>query len=356
MTGNEDGTYTFTKSNLPAGEYSFKVVGDGLFSSGVDYGANDGSGDYNFEISEASTVTITFTPPSNDDSAYIKLEAVNSEGVITLVRDRYVVSGNEQIAGVGNGWNPSSEANEMYYDDRTGIYTKTYDKVPNDRDLIYAFKVVEFGKDNTNHNISFSLQELDENGEKIDYFGYKLVVSYYPNTRQTVYHLLDGNGNRRDEYMVKPKITTYYVLGDANLTGNEWSSADGRGQMSDDDGDGIYEVAFDNVKVSPTPNTLSFKVVPNAGIEGQSDWYAGISYGDMLGGNYKIVRGSESATSCSVKISFDTNTETISVETTPDCLTTIDESQFEWFICGDADLVSSAACLHGRENGLRHGA
>lgn len=345
LTGQTTGEYTYTWQELPAGEYSFKVVGNGLFSSGVDYGANDGSGNYNFKISEASTVTITFTPPSNDNSAYIELEAVNSEGDNTLVIDRYVVSGNEQIAGVGNGWNPSSADNEMYYDEMEGIYTKTYDAVPDDPDLIYAFKIVEYGKDNTNHNISFSLQEFDENGDKIDYSDYSLKIFYYPNSKQTVYHLYDGENNRRDEYMIEPKISTYYVLGDANLTGNEWSSADGRGQMSDDDGDGIYEVTFNDVKVSPTPNTLSFKVVPNAGIEGQNDWYAGISYGDLLGGNYKIVLGSDTETSCSVKISFDTNTETISVETTPDCLTGIDESQFEWFICGDSDLVSSDAYM-----------
>lgn len=115
MTADGNGIYSITFNDVLAGDHSFKVVANCDFDSGIDYGAYDGSGNYDFTTSKQSNVTIKFN--SND-----KRITVHTSPADALIIERYVVSGTATLTG--ENWNIQSTANEMTFDERTGTFVK----------------------------------------------------------------------------------------------------------------------------------------------------------------------------------------------------------------------------------------
>ena len=344
MIAEDDGkTFTKTYKNVPAGDHAFKVVGDCTFDSGLDYGANDASGDYKFTTKETSDITIRF----NKETTRITV-STNPEDAV--VQDKYVVSGNSYLTGFDK--KVDSEENVMTFDDTRGVYTKTYDNLTSNIEIKdsegnvtsygttknYVFKVVKFGQNNMNDYIQFI---IDGDGVKDDE-KYKLIIEYDPATKKTEYRLYDSNDNDVTETSLKPpKISFYSVAGDKELTGYSWledTSSEAMAALKmDRDESGEWSKTFTNVPVSYVNNNLAFKVVADG------TWAAGIDFGDPKGGNFVLTLASATVTSCNVTIKFNEKTQKITVTTSPDCEAKIDESQFEWFVCGDENIVSEDA-------------
>ena len=325
MSVDENGIWSITFYDVEAGTHSFKVVGNCSFSSGIDYGAYDGSSNYEVTTNAIADITIEF----NEESKSITVTSNPSDAI---VKDRYVVSGNTNLTG--ENWKTDSTENEMEYDEYTGTFTKTYDNLVSDENKNYVFKVVKFGLDNKSENLSFCIAgEEDET--------YKLVITYYPKTKKTEYNLYASDGNKVNEYIKAPDIQFYSVIGDEDLTGYNWlgennvdqEAAALKGKMTDN-GDGTFSVTFNDVYVGTAAISVGFKVVANG------TWDSGISYGNSNGGNYSVSLASDSVYKCDVTITFDETTHEITVTANPDCIVEIDESQFEWFVAGDYRLVS----------------
>lgn len=319
--------WTIKYEDVPAGTHAFKVAAECTFNSGIDYGANDGSGDYKITTDQVSDVIITF----DESTTFITVETNPPEA---LIKQRYVVAGTKNLTGTSEDWDKSSEENEMTYDEVTGIFSKTYENLPNSENTFYTFKVVKFGKDNNDDNLSFGVFNGDTDSQE----KYSLRIDYDPKMKTTEYHLYDSQGNLADDVLLEPDIEFYSVVGVQDLTGYDWLSdnenmqATNAGRMTADS-DGWLVKTFPSVYVEPSTKSLSFKIVAN-GV-----WESGISYGAEDGGDYKFTISSQEYSSCAVTIKFNEETHEIKVTTTPDCLSLEDESQFEWYVCGESELV-----------------
>ena len=328
----ENNQWTKTYYNIPAGTYAFKVVGEGTFSSGIDFGANDGSGNYIFTTNKESNITIAFDTASN-------MISVSTSPEDSLEIERYVVSGTESLTGAN--WNTTGTENIMDYNEYTGVYSKTYEHLGTS--VNYVFKVVKFGMDNNSENNCFCIKDDPDHEDE----EYKLVVEYSPKTKKTEFHLYDINGVCVDEYMVEPEVDHYSVIGDQDLTKFNWlgennvdqAAADNAGRMEKNE-EGIWTKTFVDVPISSVVKNVGFKIVANG------TWDSGISYGGAGNSNYLISLSSQSYIKCNVTIAFDENTHEISVSTIPEgCDSLINEDEFDWYVTGTYQLVSSDAYI-----------
>ncbi|MGN0537151.1 MAG: SdrD B-like domain-containing protein [Acutalibacteraceae bacterium] len=338
MSSTDNKIWTQTYQNVPAGEHSFKVVANGTFSTGIDFGASDG-GNYTINTTQTADITITF------DSEKERI-SVTSNPTDAIIKEQYVVCGNSYLTGVNKV--TDSKQNIMVYNEDNGLYEKTYNNLAATLDGTklknYVFKVVKFGQNNTDNYIQFVINNPDDEDGSMKY---KLVIQYDANNAVTNYYLYNSNDEIVNEFMQAPEVTSYFVAGDKDLTGYSWledtsEAAKKALEMKAKDGtDGsVYTATFENVAVSPISRYLSFKIVADG------TWDSGIDYGDdKKGGNYIITltAPSSTVTSCSVTIDFNTATKKISVTTSPDCMAQIDESDFEWYLCGDERIVSEDA-------------
>lgn len=332
MSAQADGTWTITYRDVQAGDHSFKVVADGTFASGIDYGAYDGR-NYTFTTTQTADITIDFDPNTGEIS-------VSSWPENAIKKTSYVVSGNEALTGETDGWNEYSTANLMTYNgEYTGTHTKTYEVVTGEQCI---FKVVEYGVDDKNYPICFRID--GEEGEN-----YILEIVYNENNATTGYTLYDSAGNDvTEECTADIEWDFWSVIGDEGLTGYNWLGTDNqdqgpaseKGKMEWDEEEGVYTVTFNDVAVNRTIQSFGFKVVANG------TWDTGVAYGDSEGNNYVISLASDDVNTCSVTISFNPETCEISVATTPEdcqCEERIDESTLVWYIAGQYTLVSDDA-------------
>ena len=125
MTKNDDGTYSKTYKNLPAGTYEFKIVLNGGIWIPEGMGNNQ-----IIHTETAGDVTITINPADNSIT-------VVAEG--TPVEDRYVVAGSAGLCG--SEWAAADEANQMT-EVSDGVYAITYKNVDAGD---YELKVVKNG-------------------------------------------------------------------------------------------------------------------------------------------------------------------------------------------------------------------
>lgn len=327
-----DGVYVWRAYDVPAGAHAFKVVANHTWDSGVDYGANDGSGNYTFTLIEnADELYITFDP----DEQYVTVTA-NPSGAI--YRQQYVVVGTTALTGYDWAVNGGSKGeNIMEYDEKTGLYVKRYENIACNSDDIYVFKVIKYGRDNNMGTNTFQVND----GNLLVNYRYDLEITYDPSTRKTEYHLYNQNGELKDQYMVPQEITSYVVAGDKSLTGYDWLENDdavAAGTMTLNE-DGLYEIFYEDVIVNQGSNNYSFKIYAN----GTED--SGISYGSSYGQPYIFTLATlegETTGKADVKITFNEDLQLIKVTiTTPHYESNINEDEFTWYICGDYTLVSA---------------
>lgn len=329
MTPNTQNVDIWTKTftNVPAGTHAFKVVANGDWNYGIDYGSSSGN-NYKFTTTEDANITISF----NQDTKEITVSS-DPEGAIFV--DSYVVCGNENLTKENK--NTASDINKMTYNKETGLYEKEYE-LTSDQNKNYSFKIVRYSQNNDNDYNAFTVYS----GITDDTETYKLKITYNSTTKTTDYHLYDKSNNLVDEYIKAPAVDFYCVAGDQDLTGYVWldattqTDAVNKGRMTRDE-NGIWKVTLNNVAVESAVKSMSFKVVANG------EWSSGIDYGQPNGDNYIIMLASDTEKSCNVTITFDENTHKIEVSTTPNCLTSIDESTFDWYVCGTYLLVSDDA-------------
>lgn len=89
MTANGDGTYSKTYTNIPAGSYEYKIVGNGEWMWSGDNGT--------VEVSQTSNVTITFDPSTNAYSATV--EAIASTYSVSFSLTNLTQSGSSTATG-----------------------------------------------------------------------------------------------------------------------------------------------------------------------------------------------------------------------------------------------------------------
>ncbi len=326
-----DGVYTITFEDVPAAEdYQFKVVGNGTWDSGVEYGANDGSGNYYFTTTEASDVTITFNPTT-------QLVSVSTEPASALEVTEYMVSGNTAL--MGTYFSTAKADGAMTYTETTGLWTKTVDGLTSG--VNYAFKVIEVGEDDSSGNICFQIPENNSyDGE------YYLSITYTPSNSTTVWYVYDENGN---EVETTDAVIDYWTLaGDEGLTGANWladytdeTATSEQNSLTYNSETGLYEITFANIPLTEDIVSYAFKIVANG------TWESGISYGTSTGGNYTLNLSNSSntsAASCDVTIYFNAETGTIAVTTSDgDFIDDPDPYEFTWYVCGVSSLVSGDA-------------
>lgn len=332
----EPGTplYRKTFSGVPAGTYGFKVAADG--SLDLSWGENDSNENYSISLKETADVTITFNKEKNTISV-----ATNPSGALN--ETVYVVTGTKNL--MGKTWDLNDAV--MVYNEEEGIYEYTKENVKSGNN--YSFKVIEKGVD-SGDNRSFYLD-----GSKAAYNVRFIYNSKNDIVRIEVYDIEDESKTEVTEDVIKPvKITSYSVLGDKGLTGNNWLGLTDNGgsgteeseRKASEDGamtknpDGTYTKTYSNIKVGSGGEVESyvFKIAANG------NWDSGIAYGDETGNNYMLLLNGDGSnvTTCDVTINFDPETGRITVETSPsDCnLAGIDDSKFDWYVVGDYQLVS----------------
>ena len=126
MTLNSDGTYSITFYGVAAGNHSFKVT-DGTWTNA--WGGSGTDGNYEFNLSSKSNVTITFNPTSK------KIDVVSEK----ITSDVYIIAGTESLTG--SDWSTTDTNNQMTKNE-DGTYTIVYDNVPAGS---HEFKVVQNG-------------------------------------------------------------------------------------------------------------------------------------------------------------------------------------------------------------------
>ena len=339
----ESTLYSITFKDKPADTYKFKIVGDGTWSSGISWGdSKSDDGNYTFTLTDKCDVTIYF------DTITHKI-SVNAEH---LKMDRYVLSGtsklmknvlNETGEEVG-AWN--TFAPEMKYNETSGKYEYDLKDVPaNETDIVpdgkteinsnYAYKIIPYGED-TGSNITFALYGDEET--------YNLHFEYDAKTNKSIVTVYNSNNEDVTKQVFKDdvKVSFYSVLGDENLTGDNWgntnpSLAAYNGRMSLNTSTGYYEKKY-RIKV-PTDGTstdYSFKIAANG------TWDSGISWGDSSGGNVSVSVASvdEEISEADLTIYFDPKTGNIWFKTDPDVSKEIDDESFTWYITGTYTLRS----------------
>lgn len=361
--------YKKTYYNVSAGTYDFKVLGNGVWSTGVSYGSMSGN-NYEIQLTETADVTIYFNPNSTT-SSYIYVES-NPQGA--LVRNNYVVSATSNLTKYfGIQSSPSAWNNKepvMNYNISDDVFELWVTDVPaNDEDLpsdptvlgnySYAYSIVQQNGEGGNQ-ITFSLNNK--------YAEYDLRFVYEERTGLSsveVYNPDDHTDLITDSVLTyNPPPVFYSVLGDNDLTGYNWAS------VTDSEADRaaaaaaglmkvnrqlstaeytVREVTFhvDDIVMAPAITTLSFKVVANG------TWDSGVDYGLQYKGNNAVVNLStpEGFTNqeCDVKIFFklynDSNEFEIYYEAIGADGTSyngeFDETTLSWYICGESGLYSN---------------
>lgn len=367
MFNNELKLYTKTYYNISPGTYDFKILGNGVWSTGVSYGNVDGD-NYSIKLTKTADVTIYFNPNSqNTNFIYVETNPQDS-----LIRKNYVVSATSNltkyfgITSSPSSWNTQEPI--MKYNINEDIYELwVYDVDANDQsrteerlgNYSYSYRIVEQGKGNGTQ-IVFSLSNK--------FSKYDLRFTYNERTGESsveVYDPDDHSDKLRGVLQYNPDPIFYSVLGDDRLTGYNW------GAVSDSEIDRVaaanagymeekpelstseykvYEATFNvkNVADAPSVTTLSYKVVANG------TWDSAIDYGDAYKGNNAVVNLStpEGYTNhnCKVTIRFklynDSNEFELSYtavgeDGVSDYVGVFDETKLSWHICGESSLYSN---------------
>ena len=240
-----DGIYTLTYTDVPAGDYMFKVT-QGTWDK-ENWGGDGTDGNYVFRLWAKSNVTIKFNPETGIITLDIQeLEAPVEPSVPEVTETFYYVAGNM------NGWN-ACDAAYIMNDQEDGTYTLTLAVVAGD----YELKVTDGTWDNSWGG---------EGGNYIfkAYTDGEVVVTFDTNT-----YTVSVTGDCLNEPVVEPEPLTIYsmhVAGMEGLCGVNWDPT--ANQM--DCAMGIYSITFTNVAAG----TYEFKFAANG--EWTYDWASGI--------------------------------------------------------------------------------
>lgn len=336
--------YSITFKDKPADTYKFKIVGDGTWSSGISWGdSKSDDGNYTFTLTDKCDVTIyfdTITHKISVNAKYLKMDRYVLSATSKLMKNVLDETGEEVGA-----WN--TFAPEMKYNETSGKYEYDLKNVPaNETDIVpdgkteinsnYAYKIIPYGKD-TGSNITFALYGDEET--------YNLHFEYDAKTNKSTVTVYNSNNEDVTAKVFKDdvKVSFYSVLGDENLTGDNWgntnpSLAAYNGRMSLNTSTGYYEKTY-RIKV-PTDGTstdYSFKIAANG------TWDSGISWGDSSGGNISLSVSSvdEEINEADLTIYFDPNTDKVWFKTNPESVSKeITDENFTWYITGTYTLRS----------------
>ena len=167
----EDGVYSITYTNVPAGEHKFKVAADHAWDNAWP------SSDYSFTLTEACDVTIKFNPQTKK----VEVVADKIDTTTPPASDGlYTVAG--QSALCGSDWSTSDTYNDMILNPETGLYEKTFTGIPAG---FYECKVVlnhswdvSYGGDSGEYgNYGFTIDE--ELNVTITFDPVACIVSHY---------------------------------------------------------------------------------------------------------------------------------------------------------------------------------
>ncbi len=303
--------YEKTYTDVPAGEYAFKIAADAIENGGnwgVDYGGPDRT-NYIIKLKADADVQILFD--KSNENIVVKSPA--------LVNNEWVLSGVKTLMGEEIGeWNKESPV--MAYNTETGLYEYEIENVkvnnPADEPIDnaqetpnynYACKVIPKGVDQ-GENMLFVLKQ----GTQVEY-DLKFVYDEVFDTLKI--YAYDYNGIDVTDEVISYTIDVgfYSVLGDKELTGDSWGTnfpaqAAYDGWMKDSDGDGIYEKTYTIDVPSDVATQYSFKVVANG------TFNSGLSWGNADGGNVVVSVKSDTVSQTTLKILFDSKNKTVYYE------------------------------------------
>ena len=247
MEKNSEGNFTYTFTNLAAGEYKFKVT-DGTWKNTWDSYCVDGNyydvtGDNDknivLNLTEETTFTITFN------------KAENKITFTGLKPATYTVAGDNRIA-FGDTWNLGNTSNDMNL--VGNLYTWTKTKIGLRAGTEIQFKVVK------NHNWDHGSWPTDNNWviNTISQDGFYTITITFNEVTKNVKATATWTGEAPfKDFTNQPAKLYFYPTSDwkkdnaqfAAYFYNEGFGADAEPKwqdMTDPDGDGIYEL--DNAK------------------------------------------------------------------------------------------------------------
>ena len=287
MTKNNDGTYSITYANVPAGTYELKCIKNGSY----DAGQWPSSGNKSFTISAMSNVTVTLNLTDHTVTITTSTAGVN----VTLSGTNVTISGNatatagteytatltkksgyELPASVTVTINGTTVTSGYTYDRSTGKVVISGSAITGDI-VISATGVVSRtvtfnGTNVTSNGASTASNAADYTATITASSGYQLpetiVVKVGSNTLSTSSYTYDSSTGALTipAAQITGNITitaagvedSYIIAGSEGLTGSNWSTTDTDNQMTKN-ADGTYTIVYSTVPAG----SYEFKVTKN---------------------------------------------------------------------------------------------
>gem|GEM_PF-2641812 len=215
---------------------------------------------FDFSTKTGAKMTITVTAPEPEPTTEPTTEPVATEEPTTepvateepttepVAASTYTVAGSSDAIFNGTSWDASNEANDMTFNEATGLYEITYPNVQPE-DAIQLKVVKDHGWDESypEQNVSFNVKSVCD-----------VKVTYNPETNEV---LVSGTGVTFDDDLKPYSIIAVGNGEDTYLNGAGWDPCDPANAMTEV-ADGIWEMtmediyAFDNYQIKFAVNSV----------------------------------------------------------------------------------------------------
>ena len=201
-----------------------------------------------FKMPEAPTTVEPTTEPVVTEEPTTEPVATEEPTTEPVAASTYTVAGSSAAIFNGTAWDASNEANDMTFNEATGLYEITYPNVQPE-DAIQLKVVKDHGWDESypEQNVSFNVKEACD-----------VKVTYNPETNEV---LVSGTGVTFEDDLKPYSIIAVGNGEDTYLNGANWDPCDPANAMTEV-ADGIWEMtmediyAFDNYQIKFAVNSV----------------------------------------------------------------------------------------------------
>ncbi len=215
---------------------------------------------FDFSTKTGAKMTITVTAPEPEPTTEPTTEPVATEEPTTepvateepttepVAASTYTVAGSSDAIFNGTSWDASNEANDMTFNEATGLYEITYSNVqPEDAIQLKVVKNHGWDESYPEQNVSFNVKSVCD-----------VKVTYNPETNEVK---VEGEGVTFDDDLKPYSIIAVGNGEDTYLNGAGWDPCDPANAMTEV-ADGIWEMtmediyAFDNYQIKFAVNSV----------------------------------------------------------------------------------------------------